>query len=618
MKHLTVTATVALLAIGSAAIASPPSSPVQLVPRGWQALEGCRIEMRRSGDLQTPPAPKGPAAFAAIGTVVPDDASPVPIMTSDYMGPWGRAPIQDVGPGKPPRLNHYRTSRYEVPLSGSHLVLRTPQTPQGVAVKAHGVPAENGGTRITILSAEGMDFGQAVPTYQVHHICPEKGKPDYVKAGDLVIGSIWSENELQFGAYGTFGSCWQVEDDGCDPVMPKGAVLMHQTYVEGYDPPPAGSQVVQSRSMWIDLDGVAGEMMALKAETRRDQALAEEAKAEAAEAKKRAAKARMCPAMHDSAHAAEIVMLLQYGGAGTKAPYVLDDAHETARIVSVTGTPTVRTYFAVSASRTTVWDFSTMDPAMIAGVYAVGDSPQGVSGVMADTPVVLREGMARDMVEVDDCPKISFEDVGRRSTDMNAAILKTGLGRLPTRAFTGRHIQSFDIDTGTMAAKAKIPEAGTIRSTRPIVSTGLLPGDDGIRQMIEDGSLVRLNATTWQDLSARKLIEFIPTRDGYGNADMEQSLSMPLFATRTITRLPRHARVHVVVPAGMTIPAKATDGSLLFRYLGKDSPWEDPSKIDRQEYRDREPEDHAGAPIQKTTWNEDGTIENGPLHRNDQ
>ena len=286
MKHLRITTTIALLTIGSTAAASPPSGPVQLMPPGWHALDGCRIEMRRSGDLQTPPAPKGPAAFAAVGTVVPNDPSPVPVMTSDYMGPWGRAPIQDVDPDKPPHLNHYRTSRYEVALSGSHLILRTPETPQAVAVKAHGVPTEDGTTRITILSAEGMDFGEAVPTYRIHHVCPEKGKPDYIKAGDLVIGSIWSESELEMGAYGMIGRCWQVEPKGCDPDMPKGKVLMHSPYVAGYHPPLMGNESMPSRSIWFDMDGVSSELRALKTETERDMRMNAETRAAKAEQEK--------------------------------------------------------------------------------------------------------------------------------------------------------------------------------------------------------------------------------------------------------------------------------------------------------------------------------------------
>ena len=146
---------------------------------------------------------------------------------------------------------------------------------------------------------------------------------------------------------------------------------------------------------------------------------------------------------------------------------------------------------------------------------------------------------------------------------------------------------------------------------------GPLPGEDGIRQLELEGSLIQIDTRKAQEMVADGRLVFKPVvSEAYGVEQSEEQMSEPFLLTRSIERFPRETRIHLIVPKGMTLPMDHVGDTRFYAYDGDDRFWTDPA------YADQDPErpwvdkrDLTGLALPWTEWAADGTVTRSPDRR---
>lgn len=331
---------------------------------------------------------------------------------------------------------------------------------------------------------------------------------------------------------------------------------------------------------------------------------------------------------------AEIVYLGQYGGAGPKLPYSFKGGGSEANLAKVVGVPDKRTFFVVSAYESTVWDFSSIDPSLVAGVHASGFYEQGVSGLRSGVPITLRHQFA-DTASDPAALKDGCLDLGYQYTPQSAEtierIISVGVGRRPSYALIGYAVQAYDLnqrDGMPIASISTIPNPSYIVSENPMNVRGLQPGRTGIRQLVSAGTLVPLNNELARGWVRSGLL--VRTGPMAKNPPASQSKTIPLndsyVVTRSVSDLPKGLYganlVNFVLPPGVNAPVDMPTHSSFYRYIGPPVDWKTktptdwPATIDKIQDR-RTSSERVKTPRYRIDWTTDGFSAVTPLRIGD-
>ena len=210
-----------------------------------------------------------------------------------------------------------------------------------------------------------------------------------------------------------------------------------------------------------------------------------------------------CPAVQPKG---DVVILSMYGGSGQQAPYSFEGTQHQVSIVKVTADKNKRdkVTLVLTAYESTVWDLSDIKD-RIAGIMVYGYYPQGISGIPKSIPAVFQTVTGPENIRVSS-NSICFP--GYVHSDMykiqrQAKSVQAILGGVhPRRWYGGYKPAAFNIDGGSAKAPTPVP-ASSVRTNVPIKIAGLMPGNEGLEQLVQAGVLRRFSKNDVNAWSAR-------------------------------------------------------------------------------------------------------------------
>lgn len=187
----------------------------------------------------------------------------------------------------------------------------------------------------------------------------------------------------------------------------------------------------------------------------------------------------------------DLVILSMYGGKGAPAPYAIDSDSNGAHAVSVTGTGSGKITLVLTAYESTVWDLSAIKD-RVAGVMAYGNSPQAISGLPASIPATFMHILGNKDASTQRNCHVSQVYEGMYHIKEQAQQVREITGVQPRRWYGAYSPIAFNVDGGTLKAPVT-PPVSSLRAGMHIDPNGLLPGNDGLEQLIEAGAIRRFS-----------------------------------------------------------------------------------------------------------------------------
>lgn len=270
----------------------------------------------------------------------------------------------------------------------------------------------------------------------------------------------------------------------------------------------------------------------------------------------------------------DVVVLGMHGGRGARTPYWLAGARRETRAVTVTGSGSRPVTLVLSAREATVWDLTAVS-SRVRGVLASGAAPQAVAGLPAGVPVAFSDASEAGRPSPCGIP-IAYENLTRiqKQADAVAGVL----GSRPRRWYGGYDPSSFDIDGGRAVRLSTAPPIASVRSATVVRTEGLMPGGDGLQQLISQGAIRRFSRQDLADWVARgarlEMVggPFLATRAQDPLAYLGQTTSGYL-VLRTLAELPEGLEgadaAVFVLPRGISMPM-GSDDNTIYRLEGYD------------------------------------------------
>lgn len=200
-----------------------------------------------------------------------------------------------------------------------------------------------------------------------------------------------------------------------------------------------------------------------------------------------------------------IVVLSMYGGKGATPPYTLSGADKQSKVVSVTGSGTGDVTLVLSAYDSTIWDLravkSRVKAVLVSGYYS-----QGVAGLKPGVDVTYaiqrqQDGRTLEQSQVPCSVPMIHDDMYK--IQQQAKAIRDMAGKGPRRWYGGYSPTSFDIDGGNAIATPSVPPVSSVRSDSAIQTTGMMPGNEGLRQMVSRGFLRPVDKSDINDWAAK-------------------------------------------------------------------------------------------------------------------
>lgn len=273
----------------------------------------------------------------------------------------------------------------------------------------------------------------------------------------------------------------------------------------------------------------------------------------------------------------DLVVLSMYGGKGAPVPYALETDDGGAHAVSVSGSGSGRITLVLASNEATIWDLSAIRD-RVAGVMAYGSSPQAVAGLPKSIPVTfqsLARGRGNSSNQGDCYVPYAYE--GMYKIQQQADRIKTVTGVHPKRWYGGYSPSGFNVDGGASVAPT-VPPASSLRSGVRISTDGLMPGNDGLEQLVRAGALRRFgkqDIDAWAAKGGKLQMAAGPwMRMGDGGHDPLEyigSSNSGYIVLKSLKALPAGLAgadsVVFVVPEGLNVPAEAGH-STMYRLTG--------------------------------------------------
>lgn len=210
-----------------------------------------------------------------------------------------------------------------------------------------------------------------------------------------------------------------------------------------------------------------------------------------------------CPAVKPRG---DIVILSMYGGSGQRPAYTLEGAEHPLNIVKVSGDKGKRekVTLVLAAYEPTVWDLSEVK-GRIAGVMSYGFYPQAISGLPKSVPIVFQTVNGPEDIKVssNSVCYAGYEHEDMYKIQRQAKTIQSILGgQHPRRWYGGYQPSAFSIDGGSVSAPTMVKAEG-LRTNVPLKTAGLMPGNDGLEQLVQAGYLRRFSKKDVNAWSAR-------------------------------------------------------------------------------------------------------------------
>jgi hypothetical protein len=311
----------------------------------------------------------------------------------------------------------------------------------------------------------------------------------------------------------------------------------------------------------------------------------------------------------------DVVVLSMHGGRGARTPYWLAGAEHETRAVAVTGSGSRPVTLVLSAREPTVWDLTAV-ASRVHGVIASGSAPQAVAGLPASVPVAFSGTPEPGRSSACGVPIAYGNLTGiREQADVVAGIL----GSRPRRWYGGYDPSSFDIDGGRAVRTSTAPPVASVRSATVVRTEGLMPGGDGIQQLISQGAIRRFSRQDLADWTARgarlEMVEgpFLASRAQDPLAYLGQTTSGYL-VLRTLPELPSGLEgadsAVFVLPRGVSMPTGIGD-STIYHLEGYDGAPPEGSEMVGPDLRSARARATRDAPQPATAfveWDADGKV----------
>lgn len=256
----------------------------------------------------------------------------------------------------------------------------------------------------------------------------------------------------------------------------------------------------------------------------------------------------------------DLVVLSMHGGRGARTPYWLVGAQRETRSVVVTGSGDRPVTLVLSAREPTVWDLTAVST-RVRGVLASGSAPQAVAGLPAGVPVAFTKAVDSGKAPSACGVPVAYENLSRIQDQ--ADVVTDVLGVRPRRWYGGLDPSSFDLDGARAYRTPSAPPAAALRSATVVRTDGLMPGEDGVQQLISQGAIRRFSKQDVADWTARgarlEMIDspFLTSRAQDPLAHLGQTTSGYL-VLRPLTELPPGLAgadsAVFVLPQGMSMP----------------------------------------------------------------
>lgn len=167
---------------------------------------------------------------------------------------------------------------------------------------------------------------------------------------------------------------------------------------------------------------------------------------------------------------------------------------DAANLVTVTGGAGKDVVLLLGSSGSVVWDLRAVPQDRIKGVIIStpnSSSQSGVAGLADDIPLEFTNssnprssGYDIDCLGIPVAAKLELLPVITKAVTAR-------FGRIPDRMYVDSDAQGFDLDGGLLedVEKQQAPEASQIRSSMSVIPLETLPGEAGMKQLVERGVL---------------------------------------------------------------------------------------------------------------------------------
>ncbi len=329
-----------------------------------------------------------------------------------------------------------------------------------------------------------------------------------------------------------------------------------------------------------------------------------------------------CPAVKPSG---DVVILSMYGGSGQRAPYSLEGAQHHVSIVKVSGDKgkSDKITLVLSAYESTVWDLSEIKN-RIAGVMVYGHYPQAISGLPKSVPAVYQIVTGPEQVKISSTsvcfPGIEHEDMYK--IQRQAKSIQAILGGVhPRRWYGGYSPSAFSVDGGSVSIPTPV-SAATLRTNVPVKTAGLMPGNDGLEQLVQAGVLRRFSKKDVNAWSARgaelNMIAgpMMAHQSSHDPIDYVGTANSGYLLLKNLNEVPAGLgganSAIFVVPEGLAMPMQAGHSTIyqLSKYPGQIPPPGELIPIDRRDQTIRQSNMRYTAANKFIEWDKDGNVIN--------
>lgn len=181
----------------------------------------------------------------------------------------------------------------------------------------------------------------------------------------------------------------------------------------------------------------------------------------------------------------------------------------SAALVTVKGGSGSPTVLHLISKGSVIWDLREVPSDRIKGVLLYTSERNvysGIVGLADDIPIEYGMGISgRYHAYEIDCLKVAaLADLNSIPTLTKA--MNVRFGKSPTRMYATPEGDAFDLDEGIIdPVEVEAPEPEDVRSIFPVKTLDILPGEEGIRQLILQGKLkpfTRADMQSWTDAGA--------------------------------------------------------------------------------------------------------------------
>jgi hypothetical protein len=239
---------------------------------------------------------------------------------------------------------------------------------------------------------------------------------------------------------------------------------------------------------------------------------------------------------------ARVVALGAYEGAEPISLSFAGEAHEVSRIVVQGNKDGPPLLLVLTAYDPVMWDFADFPIKRLRGLIVYGHTEQAVAHVNESIPVRFATSETGETR----CGTAIYAYKQSRDLERLRMQVKSVLG-VPLNAFYGSYSpDALHVDGASYKSLTPVRlDRASLRASGPLLDGGLLPAEQGIRQLIERGDIRPARSsdwTQWQRVSGEKPDTFL---DGY--------------VVLRRTELPRgmygaHSRAFLI-PAGVPLPS---------------------------------------------------------------